>query len=37
MVTVYAKLKNQYVFKYHILFSASFYRIEEDDQRIDET
>ena len=35
--TIYARLKNQYKFKYHILFSASFFKINEDDQRIDET
>ena len=28
---------NQYKFKYHVLFSASFYKITEDDQRSDET
>ena len=27
---------NQYKFKYHILFSASFYKINEEDQRSDE-
>ena len=30
---VYARLINQYTFKYHILFSASFYKINEEDQR----
>ena len=37
MATIYARLKNQYIFKYHILFSASFYKIIEEDQRSDET
>ena len=36
MATIYARLKNQYKFKYHILFSASFYEINEEDQRKDE-
>ena len=36
MATIYARLLNQYKFKYHILFSASFYRINEEDQRSDE-
>ena len=35
MATIYAKLINQYKFKY-ILFSASFYKINEADQRSDE-
>ena len=30
---VYARLINQYIFKYHTLFSASFYKINEEDQR----
>ena len=30
---IYARLKNQYKFKYHTLFSASFYKINEEDQR----
>ena len=30
---IYAKLINQYKFKYHTLFSASFYKINEEDQR----
>ena len=34
--TIYARLTNQYKFKYHILFSASFYKINEEDQRSDE-
>ena len=36
MATIYARLINQYKFKYHILFSASFYKINEEDQRKDE-
>ena len=36
MATIYARLINQYNFKYHILFSASFYKINEEDQRSDE-
>ena len=30
---IYARLINQYKFKYHTLFSASFYKIDEEDQR----
>ena len=30
---IYARLLNQYNFKYHTLFSASFYKIKEEDQR----
>ena len=38
MVTFYAKLKyNQYKLKYHILISATFYKINKEDQRGDET
>ena len=37
MATIYARLMNQYKFKYHILFSASFYKIDEEDPRSDET
>ena len=33
MATTYVRLKNQYNFKNHIFFSASFYRINEEDQR----
>ena len=33
---VYARLLNQYKFKYHTLFSASFYKINEQDQRYNE-
>ena len=36
MATIYARLINQYMFKYHIIFSASFYKINEEDQRSDE-
>ena len=34
--TIYARIINQYKFYYHILFSASFYEINEEDQRGDE-
>ena len=37
MATIYDRILNQYNFKYHILFSASFYKIKEEDQRNDET
>ena len=30
---IYARLLNQYKFKYHTLFSASFHEINEEDQR----
>ena len=33
---IYARLINQYKFKYHTLFSASFYKIIEEDQRKNE-
>ena len=33
---IYARLLNQYKFKYHTLFSASFYKINEEDQRNNE-
>ena len=33
---IYARLINQYKYKYHIIFSASFYKINEEDQRGDE-
>ena len=36
MAANYARLINQFKFKYHILFSASFYKINEEDQRSDE-
>ena len=37
MATIYARLINQYIFKYHLLFSASFYKNIEEDQRSYET
>ena len=37
MATIYARLINQYKFKYHILFSGSFYKFIEEDHRSDET
>ena len=33
---IYARLKSQYKFKYHAFFSASFYKINEEDQRYNE-
>ena len=36
MATINTRLIVQYKFKYHILFSASFYNINEEDQRCDE-
>ena len=36
MATIYAGLINQYKLKYHVLFSASFYKINEEEQRSDE-
>ena len=36
MSVIYSTLINQYKFKYHILFSASFYKINEEDQKSDE-
>ena len=36
MATIYNRILNQYMFKYHILFSASFYKIKKEDQRSDE-
>ena len=36
MATIYARLINQYMCKYHILFSASFYKIDEEYQRSNE-
>ena len=36
MATIYARLIKQYILQYHILFSASFYKINEEDQRSDE-
>ena len=37
MATIYARLINQYKFKYHIVFSASFHKTNEEDQRSEET
>ena len=37
MAIFYARLINQYMFKYQLLVSASFYKIKEEDQRSDET
>ena len=37
MATNYARLKNQNKFENHILFSVSFYKINELNQRNDET
>ena len=36
MATIYVRLINEYKFKYHIIFSASFYKINEEDQGSDE-
>ena len=36
MAATYARLLNHYIFKYHVLFSASFFKINEEDQRSDE-
>ena len=36
MAAIYARLMGQYKFNYHTLFSASFYKIDEEDQRSDE-
>ena len=36
MSVIYARLINQYKFKYHTIFSASFYKINEEDQRDNE-
>ena len=36
MATIYDRLINKYKFKYHILSSASFYKISEENQRSDE-
>ena len=33
---IYSRILNQYKFKYHTLFSASFYKINEEDQRNNE-
>ena len=37
MATFYARLINQYKYKYHKLFSASFCKNNEEDQKSDET
>ena len=37
MATSYARILNQYKFEYHLFFSASFYKINEEDQRSDES
>ena len=36
MATIYATLFNQYTFKHHIIFSAMFYKINEEYQRSNE-
>ena len=36
MATIYARLLNQYKFKNHIILSASFYKIKEENHRSDE-
>ena len=36
MSAFYARLKNQYKIKYHTVFSAGFYKINEEDQRSNE-
>ena len=36
MATIHANLTIQNKYKYHILFSASFYKINEEDQRSEE-
>ena len=36
MATIYATLTNHYKYIYHTLFSASFYKNNEEDQRSDE-
>ena len=36
MATIYARLKNQYKFEYHIFFSANFNKIIEEGQRSEE-
>ena len=37
MATIYAKLRDQYKVIYRILFQASFYKVDGEDQRSDET
>ena len=34
--TIYARVGAQYIFIYHALFSAGFYKISKEGQRIDE-
>ena len=36
MATIYARIMDQYKFKYHIIFSAIFYKTNGEDQRSDE-
>ena len=36
MASIHARLITQYKYKYHILFSASFHKINEEDQRSEE-
>ena len=36
MATFYVRLVNQYKYKYHIMVSAMFFRINEEDERSDE-
>ena len=36
LAITYARFINQYKFEYHILFSASFFKKNEEDQRSDE-
>ena len=36
LCVIYARLINQYIFRYHTLFSASFFKINEEDQRNNE-
>ena len=36
MVTTYARLRNQYKFKYQTVFSARFHKQDEDGQTLDE-
>ena len=37
MATIYARLLNKFKFNYHNFFAANFYKINEEDQRSDET
>ena len=36
LATIYARSINQYKFKHHILFSVSFYKVVDEDQRSDD-